>query len=136
MRWGFWTAIAGASVLVLVAVLVLVTKGQLTALWLEENKKLEKPYPEDQVRNAATFRVWLVVIGSVLFGVLAAWLAARTRDGYIRSRTWYTVVTALTVLYVMFLVGGIYSLVGAVLVLTGCILFFTPTATSYLKSEH
>jgi NhaP-type Na+/H+ or K+/H+ antiporter len=131
LRAAFWTAVVGATIILIGAALALSVKQQMADAQINKQGQTLTP---DQITQAVNVQVWLLAGFSLVFGLFAAFFARKLRDGELKARVRLTIVTILLVLFLFFF-GNLIGLAGAVVLLVAVAMTFTPTATRYLKPE-
>jgi hypothetical protein len=136
----FWLAIAGLTIIVLLAVLIVAIKNQSIALALENQAKLpaDQRIDPDSVRRAINLGVWLNFGSALLFGLLAAFFMRKVRQGDRKSRFRFAIAAAALILMMVLIQGlniALIPLAAVLAILTSIGLVFSGTATRFLNDQ-
>ncbi|MEV4317735.1 hypothetical protein [Actinocrispum sp. NPDC049592] len=131
LRYAFWTAAAGVTIVLIGAALALAAKQQMVDFQLNRPDRTLTP---EQIQQGVNVQVWLLIGVSFIMGGLAVFFARKTRDGELKGRIRMTIAAVLLVLFLFFF-GNLIGLFGGVVLLVSVAMVFAPSASRYLKPE-
>jgi hypothetical protein len=125
----FWLWVAGVAILVLSQTYYLIIKNQVIDAYVKQNT--DPKITRAQWEASIPVLLWVVFVGSLVFGALLILFAYKAREGTRSARTVVTVLAVVTALFYFFIFNTTFAVLAILLFVIAVILLYLPSVQPY-----